>query len=713
MNQNKSHNFKTFVPFAKLCLLAALVLLVAVILLSYSKLTARPIRNVILISIDTCRADYLSCYGYSRKTTPNIDAIADAATLFENVISPVPLTLPAHCSMMTGTIPPHHGVHDNDNDWLNGSNVTLAEVLKENGFATAAFVSTFVLDSQYAIDQGFDTYYDNFDPQPSRLGVYERRADLTTRLTLDWLDSHSDDRFFLFVHYYDPHTAYEPPEPFASKFSDNLYAGEIAYTDHYIGNLIEKLKSLGIFDSSLVIITSDHGEMLGEHGEDEHGYFIYQSALKVPLIFKLPGQRKPQRVKEAVGLVDIAPTVCSLLGIAPPEPLHGRDLSVYLRGDTISPQHRFIYAESLYPTKYGGNSLLAVVGDRYKYIQTTRPELYGLELDPAESENLILLRPDLARMLREQLKQTLEESVRKLKSDAGPAPDEETIRRLESLGYVTGPVSEEFDFDKEKQDPKDLLDFYMSTTRVNRLMKRQNLDEARALCEQLLLQRPDYHGIHRTLGKIAALKGETQKAMPYMLRSLQLNPNQLDLHNHLAMILASQNRHAEAIDHLTKSVALNPNQVGLHFAWAGILEQQGKLNEAVAHYTAILDIDPATAAAHNNLGSVLLKQGKYDEAVDQFNAVLKIDPTAFAAHNNLGIVLLRQGKYDQAAAHCIKALQINPQLPEAYCNLGNIRFQQDDFEEAVINYQKALSLRPGWPQAQKNLSIAKSRMQTP
>ncbi|MHC4456695.1 MAG: sulfatase-like hydrolase/transferase [Planctomycetota bacterium] len=656
-----------------------LVLLVAVVLLSCSKSTSRPIRNVILISIDTCRADYLSCYGYSRKTTPNIDAIADAATLFENVISPIPLTLPAHCSILTGTIPPHHGAHDNFGYWLHGRNVTLAELLKENGFATAAFVSAFILDSQFAIDQGFETYYDNFNRQPASLGANERRADLTTRLTLDWLDSHSDDRFFLFVHYYDPHTAYEPPEPFASKFSDNLYAGEIAYTDHYIGRVIEKLKSLGIFDSSLVIITSDHGEMLGEHGEDEHGYFIYQSALKVPLIFKLPGQRKPQRIKEAVGLVDIAPTVCSLLGIAPPEQLHGRDLSVYLRGGSIPPKQRFIYAESLYPTKYGGNSLLAVVSDRYKYIQTTRPELYDLELDPAESDNLVNLHTDLARMLREQLKQTLEENVRKTKSDAGAAPDEETIRRLQSLGYVTGPVSEEFDFDQEKQDPKDLLDFHMSTTRLNRLMKHQRLEEARVLCEQLLLQRPDYYGIHRALGQIADLKGETQKAIPYMLRSLQLNPNQADLHNHLAMILASQNSHAEAIDHFIKSVELNPNQIGPHFAWAGILEQQGKLNEAAAHYTAILDIEPTT----------------------------------FSAHNNLGSVLLRQGKYEEAAAHCTRALQLNPQLPEAYYNLGNIRFQQADFEEAVINYQKALSLRPGWPQAQKNLSIAKSRMQTP
>jgi arylsulfatase A-like enzyme/Tfp pilus assembly protein PilF len=678
MSQSKSRHLTTSVSFARLWLLAALVLLVAVVLLSCSRLTRRPIRNVILISIDTCRADYLSCYGYSRKTTPNIDAIADEGTLFENVISPVPLTLPAHCSILTGTIPPYHGVHDNDDYWLNGSNITLAEVLRDNGFATAAFVSAFVLDSQFALDQGFDTYYDRFEQRSSRLKANERRAEQTTRLVLDWLDNHNDGKFFLFVHYYDPHTDYEPPEPFASKFSDNLYAGEIAYTDHYIGRVIEKLKSLGIFDSSLIIITSDHGEMLGEHGEDEHGYFIYQSALKVPLILKLPGQRRCRRIKNPVGLVDIAPTVCSLLGIAPAGSLQGRDLSVNLRKDSISDEKRYIYAESLYPTKYGGNSLLGVVADRWKYIQTTRPELYDLKLDPAESDNLVNLRPDLAGMLREQLQQTLEKNRRSVKSDGRAVLDEETTKRLESLGYVTGPVSEDFKFDRDREDPKDLLDFYMTSAKVNRLMGREKLAEAGALCKELVLQRPDYYGSYRTLGKIAALNGDTKKASGYMLRSLELNPNQADLHNHLGMILAEENSHNEAIDHFIKSLALNPNQVGVHFAWANVLERQGKLDQAAAHYTTILEIDPATATAHNNLGSLLLKQGRYDQAV----------------------------------VHCTKALEINPQLPEAYYNLGNIRFQQADYEQAVMNYEKALSLRPDWPQAQMNLRTAKSRKQT-
>lgn len=678
MSQNENpHLITKPLPFAGLWLLAALALLLAAVLPSCSRLTSRPVPNVILISIDTCRADYLSCYGYPKKTTPNIDAVADQAVLFENVISPVPLTLPAHCSMLTGTIPPHHAVHDNYDYWLDGSSITLAEILRDNAFATAAFVSAFVLDSQFALNQGFDTYYDHFEQQADQFQANERRADQTTRLALDWLENQKRENFFLFLHYYDPHTDYDPPEPFASKFADNLYAGEIAYTDHYIGKLLQKLKLLDIFDSSLIIITSDHGEMLAEHGEDEHGYFIYQSALKVPLIFKLPGQHTPQRIKDIAGLVDIVPTVCGLLGIAPPTPLHGRDLLPRLQNTGVASEERHIYAESLYPTKYGGNSLLGLVGRRYKYIQTTRPELYDLQLDTAESENLIESRPHLAAELRQRLRQRLEQNVRKLKSGAKFAPDDETIKRLESLGYVAGAVSELFEFDRDRKDPKDLLDFYVSTTKVNRLMTRQKFDQARALCEQLLLQHPDHYGLHRTLGKIAASKGDTQNAKACMLKSLQLNPNQADLHNHLGMILAEEDRLAEAIHHLSKSLALNPNQAGAHLASANVLERLGKLDQAADHYTTILKLDPTSAAAHNNLASVLL----------------------------------RQDKLDQALLHCTKALQINPQLPEAYYNLGNIRFQQGNFKQAVINYKKALELRPNWPDAQKNLNIANSRTQ--
>ena len=220
---------------------------------------AQEIRNILLISIDTCRADHLSCYGYKSKTTPNIDAVVAEGILFENTITPVPITLPAHSSMLTGTIPPYHGVHDNGVDYLDDeSNITLAEILKDAGFTTGAAVSAFVLDSTFGIGQGFETYNDRFDTMEYNT-VVQRRGGETTHIALDWLEKNKDKRFFFFLHYFDPHAKYQPPQPFASRFASNPYAGEIAYTDHCIGRVLGKLKELGLDDSTLVIITADHG----------------------------------------------------------------------------------------------------------------------------------------------------------------------------------------------------------------------------------------------------------------------------------------------------------------------------------------------------------------------------------------------------------------------------------------------------------------------
>ena len=271
-----------------LALLLVVIIAAGLWLLLRSISPGQGIRHIILISIDTCRADYLSCYGYKSKTTPNIDALAAEGVLFENAISPVPQTLPAHSSMFTGTIPPYHGVHDNEGYRLDESNVTLAEILTDAGFTTGAAISAFPLDSKFGIDQGFESYNDYFETTLEGHPLEQRRGGETTDVALDWLKKNKDKRFFFFLHYFDPHQAYDPPEPFASRFASDLYAGEIAYTDHCIGKVVDKLKELGIYDSTLIIITSDHGEMLGEHGEVTHTYFIYQSAIKVPLIFKLP-----------------------------------------------------------------------------------------------------------------------------------------------------------------------------------------------------------------------------------------------------------------------------------------------------------------------------------------------------------------------------------------------------------------------------------------
>jgi arylsulfatase A-like enzyme/Flp pilus assembly protein TadD len=644
--------------------------------LTQSDTAVKNIQNVVLISIDTCRAEYLTCYGYPRKTTPNIDAIADNSIIFENVISPVPLTLPAHASMLTGTIPPYHGVHDNFNYWLSDSNITLAETLKVNGFTTAAIISAFVMDSQFGLNQGFDIYYDRFDRKVNQPEDSERPGWQTSFLAENWLNQHKDQRFFLFLHYYDPHTKYEPPEPFTSKFADNLYAGEIAYTDYCIAQVIQKLKDLGLFDSTLLIITGDHGEMLGEHREQEHGYFIYQSAIKVPLIFKLPQQRKSKNIKDTVSLIDIFPTICSLLNIQPPQNVQGKDLTTCFSGKHKPAEQRYIYCESLTPTKYLCNPLLGMISKDWKYIQTTRPELYDTNKDTAESINLIEKHPHRARILQDQLKQILEQSIPDADSDSKAPMDEKTRKRLESLGYVAAAVSEDFQFDQSKDDPKDLIDIHLDNLNINDLIAQRKFVEAKIQCEKLVSQRPDFHEVYRSLGRIAFEQGDRERSAAYVLKSLELNPNQADLHTNVAVTLTELNKLDQAIEHFNKSLRLNPNQTGIHFGIANIFEKQGKLEQAAGIYRKVLQSKPNMAPAHNNLGKILLLQGKYE----------------------------------QAAAHCIKALQINPQLPEAYYNLGNTRFQQANYQQAIASYQKALSLRPNWPEVQRNLNLAKKKI---
>ncbi|MFC1739035.1 sulfatase [Planctomycetota bacterium] len=430
----------------------------------------KDIRSIILISIDTCRADYLGCYGYPRRITPNIDKFAEESILFNNVISPVPITLPAHSSMLTGTTPPYHGVHYNYDYKLDKSNVTLAEILKDNGFTTGAVISSFILDSQFGLDQGFDYYHDRFVNTPNTNIDNERKGEEASRLAIQWLEKNKSKKSFLFLHYYDPHHNYEPPEPFATNFKDNLYAGEISYTDYCIGKVIKKLKSMSMYESSLIIITGDHGEMLGEHGEVTHMYFIYQSAVKVPLLLKLPGRSKPERTDETVGIIDIVPTICGALEIAAPSGLQGKDLLEKSRQD----KNRYIYCESLYPTKYQANSLLGVVTEGLKYIQTTRPELYDLTNDPQESVNLVGKQPQRARILQDKLKQILEQNIRKRGPDSKLELSEEDKRRLESLGYVASSVAEDFSFDQSKEDPKDLIDFHQKNARAHQLILKNN-----------------------------------------------------------------------------------------------------------------------------------------------------------------------------------------------------------------------------------------------
>ncbi|MBN2294559.1 MAG: sulfatase-like hydrolase/transferase [Pirellulales bacterium] len=563
------------------------------------------VRGVLLISIDTCRADHLSCYGYDRQTTPNIDALASRGVLFENAISPVPLTLPAHGTMLTGTSPLYHGVHDNEKYKLAASNVTLAERLRRQGFTTGAIISAFVLDSQFGLDQGFDTYSDQFDKTFKSL-MAERKADEVSRHAENWLDEHHGDPFFLFLHYYDPHAYYEPPQPFAARFSSSPYAGEIAYTDHCIGLVIKKLKSLNVFDKTLIVITADHGEMLGEHGEETHGFFVYQNALKIPLIFKLPGEERPRRVKELVGLTDIVPTLCGYLGMEPPQQTQGRDLSTVLKGTAHPPTDGTLYCESFLPAKFNACSLLGVVTDRWKFIQTTRPELYDLSQDPGESDNLVSKYPQEAHKLDVALQNMLKGHSSRIAADSSLTLDAEARKRLESLGYVGGSGSEssttnDFGFDPNRDDPKDLIEFHQASTLLGRCIISKQYDRAESLCQKLLAQRPDYYYLSIAMADIAAARDDLPAAELHLKNAAKLQPNHSETHAKLGFVLAALGKSNEAIEHYRMSLQIRPEQPMILYGLGEIYLRHGRTEQVVKCWRRALELKPNWPRAMNSL----------------------------------------------------------------------------------------------------------------
>ncbi len=652
------------------------------------------IRNVILISIDTCRADHLGCYGYPKKITPNIDAIAKKSALFENAIAPTPITLPSHTTMLAGTTPLYHQVHDNATYYVAEYNRTIAQILSEHGYRTGAIVSAAVLDSAYGLDRGFETYQDEMGPGPAGSKPATRKGGATTRLAVKWLEEHKDEKFFLFLHYFDPHFPYEPPAPFSLLFRDNLYAGEVAYTDNCVGQVIEKLKELGLYDSTLLIITADHGEMLGEHSEITHGFFIYQGALRVPLIMRIPGHNKPARVRDRVGLVDIAPAICSLLGIDIPDAMQGKDLSGCLGRKTTSTGERYFYCESLWPTIYGCNPLLGIVAGRYKYIHTTRPELYDLLADPQEQHNMIDTDPKRAHLMHEHLKLKLDELVYRVSSDSNIAIDEKTLRSIESLGYLAAAhVDDSFEFDETREDAKDVIDFHRANMAIRPLIIARKFEQAKTLCHEMLSQRPQHLQTYVYLGSIALEQGDNEEVINNHLKYIEVvDPNWQEPNR-------PQRQHLE--------LALqNPPLKKTHLELTMAYYKLGRLEQAQSHARTALKLSPASRQAHNVLGIILMRLGHSQEAIPHFQETLRLGLEAFDVHYNLAMVLQDQGKLDEAAGHYRQCLSFNRavEAPVSF-RLGQLSYEKGDAAAAAEYMSRALELAPNRPEVLDGLAL--------
>jgi arylsulfatase A-like enzyme/Flp pilus assembly protein TadD len=714
---------------------------------------SRPrIRNVLLISIDTLRADHLGAYGFPRPTTPNIDAVAREGVLFKNAHTPVPMTLPAHVSMLTGTLPPTHGLRDNLSNRLPESSLTLAEMLKPRGFATGAIVSSFVLDRRFGTSQGFDTYDDRFEAVHKIGDISERKGDETTRHARDWLDARKEQPFFLFVHFYDPHDPYEPPEPFASQWKEHPYEGEVAFADSCVGQVLEKLRQLGLYDQTLIVIVGDHGEMLGEHGELNHGFFIYEGALRVPLVIRVPrAQAAARQVDLPVSLIDVAPTIVSLVGGEVPKEVQGMDLSPWIAGQEAGARGRAIYAETVTPTHYyGASSLLGVIVDGWKYIETTRPELYDLRSDPAEATNLLEREPKRA----DAMGQTLVAILAAAGRAPGPAPesaalDEESRQRLAALGYLgRGGDASSHGFDRTKEDAKDLIAFFRKDQRLNKLVEDEKYPEARALCDDMLRQRPGFADCHLQMSKIAAAEGNRDAALTAARKAVAVGPKNARAHLQLAALLKERGDLDEALTHLREALTLEPSApdtrmlLGRALADKGkldeaasllgtaataepesaaaatqlgfVLARQGKLDDAILSYRRALALDPGSAEAHAYLGSALASRKQWDEAIPHFEAALRGKPDNAELHDWLGVALREKGRPEEAIGHFREAVRLAPGLAEAHLNLGRLLKQQGRLDEAEAHYRRALTLDPHSTAAASSLgSLLASRGRLP
>ncbi len=679
------------------------------------------IRNVILISIDTCRADHLGCYGYPRRTAPNIDSLAEEAILFNHAVTPVPLTLPAHSSMLTGMAPLYHKVHDNTNYCLANSNLTLAEILKDKGFITAAFVGAFVLDSQFGLDQGFDIYNDQFE-KPTRLSLVffvERSAEEVTTTANRWLQENHHQKFFLFLHYFDAHVPYMKHRRFALPFSKQLYDGEITYIDHHIGRVFEKLKELNLYDQTLIIVTADHGEGLKQHSEKTHGFFIYNTTLHVPLIIKVPGGPKGIKIGGTVGLIDILPTVCGSLGIPCPNNIQGKDLSPCFSSQDNLLGKRYFFCESLLPTKFDLGPLFGLVNGHFKYIHSSEPELYNLDKDPRETENLANKNAVQTRIMQDQLKSVLRDKGFQSIVGSKVTMDSQTRGRLQSLGYVSDTdVEEHFQFEQQKPTAKDFIEVHNAYEDILTYSAAGKYRKAKKICQEILEKRPELKYVHLLRGNIALYEQDARGIITHFSKYLEYrdpnlySPDALHVRPHYAHVylnlgaaLGHEGKLQQALENYKKALIYNPHMSSATYNIAGVYIRTGRQQDAKKYLEKTLVLDPNMAKANLALGNIFLQEGHFDKALTNFNRALELEPGSQKA---LDALRKTQEQISRAIALWNESLQENPNQPDLHAKLGLTHQSLGNLKTAVYHWEKALQLQPDLPEALNNLAWIKA-----
>jgi arylsulfatase A-like enzyme/tetratricopeptide (TPR) repeat protein len=654
--------------------------------------------NLLLVTLDTVRADRLGCYGYGAAETPALDRLAAEGVRFAHASTPVPLTLPSHTTLLTGLLPPHHGARNNGVRGLAGGTPTLATLLAGAGYRTAAFVAAFVLDHRFGLERGFEVYDDEIERPANASWLLEaqRPGDQVVDRALGWLERADPRPFFLWVHLYDAHAPYNPPSPYRERHPGLPYDGAIAFADAQVGRLLADLDRRGLAAGTVVAVVADHGESLGEHGELTHGLLLYEPALAVPWLLRAPGLGR-RSVTTPVSTVDLAPTLAGLLGRRLSAPgagnLDGRDLSATLLGGE-EPAPGEIYAETRYPEVFGWSPLYALRRRELKYIAAPHPELYDLARDPAEARNLVA--PAAAAGTPEPATaasppaapgrgsaETARGFAARLAAIAATAPstrpaaapDEETRQRLASLGYVAAAPA---------------------PGAAAAAARRGVLDPKQSVA---LFQR--YQQAHAALQA-----GRTEAALAELTPLVAADPGNPVFRTRLAQTLAGSGQIERAISLYRDVAGLTPRDSEAWYNLAGALQEGGHLAAARSAIVKAIELDPGRPEAHNTLGIVSLAEGKPEQARQEFARAIAADPRNAHAWNNLGNVLRALGRSGEAEQSYRRAAAVAPHYADPLNGLGTLEVDRDHPDAALPYFERAIALAPGNPEARLNRAIA-------
>ena len=670
--------------------------------------------SVLLITMDTTRADHLPLYGYNGVQTPHLNELGQRGVVFEQCATVSPLTLPAHCSILTGYYPPYHGVRVNGNNALSDDQTTAAEIFAAAGYKTAAFIAAFVLDGRWGLKQGFDYYDDQFNLKKYRqldLGTVQRPGNEVVDSALKWLEENRGQPFFAWVHLYDPHLPYEPPEPYFSQYRYyppvSLYDGEIAFMDEQIGRLYSWLKSRELDRKTIIILVGDHGEGLGDHGELAHGYFIYDYAVHVPLIVVSP-HRKLQgtRVSVQVSVVDLLPTMAGMAGLKVPV-TQGRSLLGLMFGK----KEREIpaYSESLSPNlHYGWSPLLGLRTPEFKFIDAPRPELYNLRNDPKELIDVQNRYPGVGLRLKREL-DTLVEKI----SLGAPEPqaanlDSETVERLAALGYIGASVRMKTRPARELADPKDKLEVYELIQQAGDLINREQYSQAARNLEKALGLEPGIPQARLLLSTCYLELGRREEAKSLLDEILKEDPNSVQALIGLANILLEEDRADDVVALSEKALSIDNRNTQAYTLIGEVYMARMEHDKARPYLEKAVEIQPKMTRNVLNLAVCLIGLKEYSRAEQLLRQVLQDYPKFPLTYFHLGLLYEEQGRIEEACEAYSREIEYYPDHFRARFNLGKLLLRQGDFNGYLENMEKVMKVAPA--EAEGYLFLARGKL---